>query len=201
MIRPLGPSGPLSPFESLSWSQAIAEVTDALKKAKRLFVLSDLQTGTLAEIMQQFHRSRGIPGQVVFHEAFDYEALRAANGRLFGRSVIPRYRLDQCDFILSFGADFLESWISNVEFAWQFSEMHHRPPDYGGEMVYIGPRLSMTAANADHFVQIPAGQEYRAALAILREVADYGALDCGYRTCRTIGPDAAGLSSAIAYAT
>jgi len=175
---PQGPGGgddaslrPSSPFESLSWSQAIAEVTDALKEAKRLFVVSDLQTGVLAETLQRFHQSRGIPGQVVFHEAFTYEALRAANGRLFGRSVIPRYRLDQCDFILSFGADFLESWISNVEFAWQFSEMHHRPPDYGGDLVYIGPRLSMTAANADHFVQIPAGQEYRAALAILQEVA------------------------------
>ncbi len=169
-VAPLGPLGLLGPFESLSWSQAIAEVRDALKNAKRLFVISDLQTGALAEIIQQFHRSRGIPGQVIFHEAFDYEALRAANGRLFGRPVIPRYRLDQSDFILSFGADFLESWISNVEFAWQFSEMHHQPPDYGGEMVYIGPRLSMTAANADHFLQIPAGQEYNAATAILGEV-------------------------------
>jgi molybdopterin-containing oxidoreductase family iron-sulfur binding subunit len=40
-----------------------------------------------------------------------------------------------------------------------------------GEMAYIGPRLSMTAANADHFVQIPAGREYAVALAILQEVA------------------------------
>ncbi len=173
-VRPLGPSGPLSPFEPLSWSQAIAEVIDALKGAKRLFVVSDLQTGVLAETVQRFHQSRGLPGQVVFHEAFAYEALRAANGRLFGRSVIPRYRLDQCDFILSFGADFLESWISNVEFAWQFSEMHHRPPEYTGEMVYIGPRQSMTAANADHFFQIPAGQEYRVASAILKELASQG---------------------------
>jgi Fe-S-cluster-containing dehydrogenase component len=163
---------PLGPFEPVSWPQAIDGIKQALDQAKRLFVVSDLQTGALAEVMQQFHRSRGIPGQVVFHEAFAYEALRAANARLFGRPVIPRYRLDQCDFILSFGADFLESWISNVEFAWQFSEMHHRPPDYGGDMVYIGPRLSMTAANADHFFQIPAGQEYRLALAILQEVAN-----------------------------
>jgi Fe-S-cluster-containing dehydrogenase component/anaerobic selenocysteine-containing dehydrogenase len=180
-----GEARPLSPFERLSWSQAIAEVADALQNAKRLFVLSDLQTGVLAEIMLRFHRSRRIPGQVVFHEAFTYEALRVANGRLFGRSVIPRYRLDQCDFILSFGADFLESWVSNVEFAWQFSEMHHRSPDYSGELAYIGPRLSMTAANADHFYQVPAGQEYRAALAILREVAKLKGLsiaDLGFRT-------------------
>jgi len=182
-LRRKGPQRPSEPdgradapgsFESLSWSQAIAEAADALQNAKRVFVVSDLQTGALAEIIQRFHHGLGMPGQVVFHEAFAYEALRAADDRLFGRAVIPRYHLDQCDLILSFGADFLESWISNVEFAWQFSEMHHRPPDYDGELVYIGPRLSMTAANADQFFQVPAGQECRIALSVLQEAETLG---------------------------
>ncbi len=164
------PRNPPTTHEPLPWSQALAEVTEALKNAERLFIVSDLQTGTLAEIMQQFHNSLGLPGAVAFYEAFDYEALRAANQRLFGQAAIPRYRLQDCDFLLSFGAEFLEAWISNVEFAWQFARMHHRGPEYRGEMVYVGPKLSMTAANADHFIQIPAGQEYRAATAILQEV-------------------------------
>lgn len=166
-------SGP-DDFESLSWPHAIAEAADAVQNAGRLVIVSDLQTGALAQIMQQFPLAVGVPGQVVFHEAFAYEALRAANGRLFGRSVVPRYRLDQCDLIVSFGADFLESWISNVEFARQFSEMHHRPPAYDGELVYIGPRLSMTAANADEFLLVPAGRQYQVAMALLQEVAILG---------------------------
>jgi Fe-S-cluster-containing dehydrogenase component/anaerobic selenocysteine-containing dehydrogenase len=163
-------SGPLGPFESLSWSDALAAVTGALKNARRLFIVSDLQTGTLAEVMQQFHDALGLPGAVAFYEAFDYEPLRSANQKLFGQAALPRYRLQECDLILSFGAEFLETWMSNVEFAWQFAQMHHRGPEYRGEMVYIGPQLSMTAANADHFVQVSAGQEYRAAAAILEEV-------------------------------
>ncbi len=155
---------------SVPWSQALAEVAEALKNAKRLLIVSDLQTGTLAEIMQQFHSSLGLPGAVAFYEAFDYEPLRAANQKLFGQAAIPRYRLQECDFILSFGAEFLETWISNVEFTWQFAQMHHCGPEYRGELVCVGPKLSMTAANADHFLQIPAGQEYRAAAAILQEV-------------------------------
>jgi anaerobic selenocysteine-containing dehydrogenase/Fe-S-cluster-containing dehydrogenase component len=178
---PQGPKGPknrsdasvrpLGPFEPLAWSQALAEVTEALKKAKRLFLVSDLQTGTLAEIMQQFHQAVGLPGAVAFYETFDYEPLRTANQKLLGQAAIPRYRLQECDFLLSFGAEFLETWISNVEFAWQFAQMHHRGPEYRGQLAYIGPALSMTAANADHYIQIPAGQEYRAAAAILQEVA------------------------------
>jgi Fe-S-cluster-containing dehydrogenase component/anaerobic selenocysteine-containing dehydrogenase len=196
-----------SGFEPVPWAQALDEAARALKKARRLFLVSDLQTGALAEVMQQFHRAVGLPGAVAFYEAFDYEPLRTANEKLFGRAVIPRYRLQECDFILSLGAEFLESWISNVEFAWQFARMHHggpadrgpqsfptqiahrqtpdredparayplppeaERPTFSGEMAYLGPRLSMTAANADYFLQVPAGQESAAALALLQEVA------------------------------
>jgi Fe-S-cluster-containing dehydrogenase component/anaerobic selenocysteine-containing dehydrogenase len=170
-------------FEALPWTAALSEVAEALKTARRLLVVSDLQTGTLAEILQLFHQAVGLPGAVAFYEAFDYEPLRTANQKLFGQAALPRYRLQECDFLLSFGAEFLETWISNVEFAWQFAQMHHHGPDwdpkregwrlgtqYRGEMVSVGPTLSMTAANADHFIQIPAGQEYRTAAAILQEV-------------------------------
>ena len=75
--------------EALSWPQALAGVTETLKNAKRLFLVSDLQTGTLAEIMQQFHRSLGLPGAVAFYEAFDYEPLRTANQKLFGQQFFP----------------------------------------------------------------------------------------------------------------
>jgi molybdopterin-containing oxidoreductase family iron-sulfur binding subunit len=186
-------ANPPSGFEPVSWDGAIEEVAGALKNARRLFIVSDLQTGALAEVMQRFHRAVGLPGQVVFYEAFAYESLRAANQRVFGRPVIPRYRLQECDLMVSFGAEFLETWVSNVEFAWEFAQMHHKElmKDEGrlmiesgrgglnhpsaiinhpSSMVYIGPQLSMTAANADYFLQIPAGQEYRAAIAILREV-------------------------------
>ncbi len=169
-VRPVGSSGP-SGFEAIPWSQAIGETVEALKAARRLFLVSDLQTGALAEVVQQFHRAIGLPGAVVFYEAFDYEPLRLANERLFGRAVLPRYRLVECDLVLSFGAEFLETWLSNVEFAWQFAQMHHRGPDYRGELIYVGPKLSMTAANADHFLPVPAGQEYHAARAILQGVA------------------------------
>jgi Fe-S-cluster-containing dehydrogenase component/anaerobic selenocysteine-containing dehydrogenase len=158
-------------YRPVSWPEAIDGVASVLGKAKRLFLVSDLQTGALAEAMQQFREASGVPGEVVFYEAYAHEALRGVNQRLFGQAVIPRYRLQECDLILSFATDFLESWISDVEYARQFAEMHHRPPEYGGELIYIGPRLSMTAANADQFIQVPAGQEYRAALAILQEAA------------------------------
>jgi molybdopterin-containing oxidoreductase family iron-sulfur binding subunit len=43
-----------------------------------------------------------------------------------------------------------------------------------GLMTYIGPRFSMTAANADDFVQVPAGDEYFVATAMLKEIIEKG---------------------------
>ena len=55
------------------------------------------------------------------YEPLAYEALRQANGEVFGTKAVPAYRIDEADFLISFGADFLETWVSNVQFAGQFA--------------------------------------------------------------------------------
>ena len=58
-----------------------------------LALLSDLQTGALAEVMTEFVRASGSDRQV-FYDPFNYEALRAAHGKVFGLPVVPYYRLE-----------------------------------------------------------------------------------------------------------
>jgi len=36
--------------------------------------------------------------------------------------------MDQADVLLSFGAEFLETWLSPVEYAWKFKSMHATAP-------------------------------------------------------------------------
>ncbi len=86
----------------------------------------------------------------------------------------PSYDLESCEFIISFGADFLETWISPVEYARQFAQMHSLRDGKIGRMVYVGPRLSMTAANADDFLMVAPGAEHEIALAMLHVMLDEG---------------------------
>ena len=44
-----------------------------------------------------------------------------ANKISFGKQVIPDYRFDKADLIVSFGADFLGTWLSPIEYTKQFS--------------------------------------------------------------------------------
>ncbi|ACM19227.1 menaquinol oxidoreductase complex ACIII, molybdopterin-binding-like and iron-sulfur cluster-binding subunit ActB [Geotalea daltonii FRC-32] len=158
--------------EAVGWHDAIAAIGSRLKAGGRVALMSSLQTGSLAEVMKHFAAAFG-SDRLLFYEAFSYEPLKAAHGEVFGLPLVPRYQIQECELIVSFAADFLESWISPVSFASQFGEMHgYRNNRVMNRMVYIGPRLSMTAANADEFMQVPPGAERLVALKMLRIILE-----------------------------
>ncbi len=85
-------------------------------------LISNLQTGSLAGVMDEF--AAGYNQKPLYYEAFNYEAMRKANAEMVGQPLIPKYNLEESDLIISFGADFLETWLSPVEYAGQFSTFH-----------------------------------------------------------------------------
>ncbi|TGU74740.1 4Fe-4S dicluster domain-containing protein [Geomonas terrae] len=157
-----------------SWDEALDAISSRLRSGGKVAILSSLQTGALADLMKRFAAAFG-SNRLLFYEAFNYEALRAAHQRVFGLPVIPRYDLENSDFILSFAADFLETWVSPVSYARQFAAMHgYRDEAPPNRMAYVGPRLSMTASNADHFLQVAPGELRLVAAALLKIIMDRG---------------------------
>ncbi len=160
------------PAAGTGWQRVLEALPpQLLRDGGRVFVISRPETGSLAAVMDGFARAFG--GRALFWDPFGHEPLLRAHQAVFGQAAIPRPRLDQCDFLLGFGAEFLETWVSNVELTRRFTAMHART-DAPGRYVHVGPRLSMTAANADLFVQVPAGNEADVALAVLKVVLDQG---------------------------
>jgi anaerobic selenocysteine-containing dehydrogenase/Fe-S-cluster-containing dehydrogenase component len=156
------------------WATAISDISGKLQAAGgRAVVLSGLETGALAEVMDRFAAAFGSK-TALYYEAFNYETLRAAHGTIFGQPVVPYYKLEECQFILSLGTDFLETWVSPVQFAYEFSQMHSYKDGGMGRFAYVGPRLSMTAASADYHLKVAPGGERRIAFAILRSMAGHG---------------------------
>ena len=156
------------------WSAGLEATGRRVREAGgRVAILSDLQTGALSEIMREFVRAAGSE-RLLFYEPLNAEALRAAHDRVFGLPVVPDYRLESCDFIVSFAADFLETWISPVQFAGAFADSHSYSDGRRGRLAYVGPRLSMTAANADDVLLVRPGAERWIALGMLRVILDRG---------------------------
>ncbi|MEI7835059.1 MAG: molybdopterin-dependent oxidoreductase, partial [Planctomycetota bacterium] len=172
--QPLGrPGGRAAALVPQSWSTALDIVGKALAAAGgRVAVMSDLQTGTLADIMERFTAALG--RQMILYEPFNYESVRVATEKVFGEPHIPHFHLASSKMIVSLGADFLETWIDPVRFTREFAEMHSPGKDGPGRMVYVGPRLSMTAANADDFIQVRPGEEGLIGLAMADTIVRRG---------------------------
>jgi len=170
-------------FEPVSWDDAIARLADQLKQAQgRVAVLSGAGRGTFSDLLQAWAAALG--GRVTRWEPFDHEAMRLANRQVFGRDELPAHDFASARYILSFGADFLESWLAPVENQRGFAESH----GFHGDMakhVYVGPRRSLTGLNADEWHATAPGSEAALALAMAHVVlAEGGRVPTGAASLR-----------------
>lgn len=66
----------------------------------------------------------------------------------------------------------LETWVSNVEYARRFAAFHAPKGDQKNFFVFVGPRNSRTAANADLWVSVAPGDGFLIALGVLQVILD-----------------------------
>ena len=165
-------------FEPISWEEAeafLAERIQALRqagRADRLHFLTDAAAGSIDRLVAAWMETLGSPNRLIY-ESFDLEPLREANRLTFGTAEIPSYELDRADLIVSFGAGFLETWTSPVQYARQFSRSHSFGDGRKGRFIHVSPRRSLTGSNADQWVPIRPASAMLVALAMTRElVAD-----------------------------
>jgi anaerobic selenocysteine-containing dehydrogenase/Fe-S-cluster-containing dehydrogenase component len=164
-------------WEPISWDQGENILVERLTRQQgagrpsRVAFMTDLITGSMKDLVGRFLLGMGSARHVIY-EPFAYESLRSANRIAFGSEGIPAYRIDRADFLISFNAGFLETWLSNVEYACQFASFRAPREGKKGFFVHVGPRHSLTAASADHQVMVRPGDEYLVALGLLRALLE-----------------------------
>ncbi len=168
--------GPNGAWQTLSWDDAIARLQARVGEArgKGIVFLTGLESGSFGELVDSWMKELG--GRHVTFEPFAFEALREGNRLAFGTATIPWYDFANARYILSFGADFMETWLSPVGYQNGFTRAHAFASGRDGSMakfVYVGPRLGLTAMSADEWIAVAPGTEGALALAmaqvILRE--------------------------------
>ncbi|MBW8773385.1 MAG: hypothetical protein JF590_08870, partial [Gemmatimonadetes bacterium] len=123
-------------FKQIEWPAAIAMLVEKLKGANgKLAVLSGQGAGTFDGLLEGWTRAQG--GSLTRWEPFGHEALRLASQRVFGRDELPMHDFAAAKHIVSFGADFLETWGTPVEQQRGFAQSHGFTQGPTAKFVYV----------------------------------------------------------------
>src|SRR5438093_4096146 len=160
-------------FEDIDWDGALQRLAAKVREAqgKGIVFLTGAEQSTFGDLVDEWMKQVG--GRRISYEAFGFEALRAGNRIAFGTGTLPTYDFANPKYVLSFGADFLDTWLSPVEFQNGFARAHAfdagRPASMA-KFVYVGPRLSLTGMNADEWIAAKPGTEGVLALAMAQVI-------------------------------
>src|SRR3989338_7730556 len=102
----------------IDWKTADEEIGNALRRVqqegKEVVVLSGtLVSPSTQKLIQEF-LAQFPKGRHVVYEGIAPEEIAIASEQTYGQRIIPRYRFDLAQMVLSFGADFLGTWLSPV---------------------------------------------------------------------------------------
>ncbi len=180
-----------------SWDEAEAALAAALGAArtrspKGIRMLTRPEPGAAGVVQREFMAKLGCgPEQRVVLEPFDHASLREAGRLLFGRAELPAFDLGRARTVVSFGADFVETWLSPVELARQLASGRGKVGVERTRLVWVGPRLCLTGVGADRWLSVRAGGEPWVAVSLLRFLCDPA------NAVGSLAPEAAALFAAL----
>ena len=158
-------------WDRISWDAAERALVDGLASARGNAVfLTGSSSGTLNELIDAWCVAMGV--ERVRFDVFGLEAVRTASRLVYGSEGIPRHDLAAAEVVVTFGADFMETWGSTVDYTHGFVQGHAYQDGRRGRLIAVGPHLSLTGLSADDWLAARAGTEHLVALAMARIVAE-----------------------------
>jgi molybdopterin-containing oxidoreductase family iron-sulfur binding subunit len=146
---------PLQGSQVAAWSevdQAIARQLNTVRTEKGAvrFLTGPIVSPATQRGLNRFLATFADARHVV-HDPLSCSAISEAHRRTHGVRLLPHFRLDKAEVIISFDADFLGTWISPVEFtaAYQAGRRLEGPAPHSSYHVQFESRLSLTGAKAD----------------------------------------------------
>ncbi len=169
--------GPRFKGKKTSWDDADKAIATALKSLADknepvVLLASSLISPSTKSVIDQFIGA--YPNvKLVQYDSVSASGMLSANLKSFGQRAIPDYRFDQLNVVVSFGADFLGTWLSPVEYTKQYTSK--RKLDEGQRDMLrhyqFESAMSLTGSNADVRFPIKPSEEGGVVLALYNAIA------------------------------
>lgn len=158
-------------WDKISWDDAEQRVYNAIAANRgRTVMLTQTFTGTLDKLIDDWCTAMGV--ERVRYDTFAWEPIRAGYRAILGSDAVPVHDFANADVVVTFGADFLETWISPIDYANGWVRSHSYAEGQRGKLISVTPHQSLTDMNSDEWLNIRPGTEHVAALAIARIITE-----------------------------
>jgi len=158
-------------FTDMDWDAAIGVVGKALAGGD-FAILLGTAPDHLFVLAGELSKAYAAAAPLRFSALAVFEAratLGEAARAIFGKPDNLFFDLSNADLVFSFGANFLETWLSPVAYTREFANMRRAKRGY---LVQFEPRMSQTAAKADEWIPVRPGTEGLVALALGKLAAE-----------------------------
>ncbi len=166
-------------FAPLYWEEALTFLGDRLRDVStgKVAFLGGNTSSHLWTLASLFMDALDAPPPLAYSLGGALEgrqALARASQQLFDSPSLPVFDIANSDVVFSFGANFLETWLSPVYYSRAYGQMRRGQLGKRGYLVQFEPRLSSTAACADEWVPVRPGTEGLVALALGQIMVEEG---------------------------
>ena len=139
--------------QSSTWkavdSYVIKELRKIRDKGKEIVILTGTVTSPSLEFtLKKFKKKFKTVSHVQMDE-YSYSAILDAHEKNYGQRILPKYRFDKADLIVSIDADFLGSWVSPIQFTKDFRKNRNLDEKKISKLIQIESRMSITGSKAD----------------------------------------------------
>jgi molybdopterin-containing oxidoreductase family iron-sulfur binding subunit len=162
-----------------SWDKVDAEVIAGLDKiasegGEIRIVSSSIYSPSTKKAIATF-TSKYPTAKLVQYDAISSYGILKANQKTFGKYAIPSYDFSKAEVIVSFGADFLGTWVSPVEFSRQYAETRKLSATKKtmSRHYQVETALSLTGSNADYRVAVKPSEEGLVVAELYNKLSSY----------------------------
>ena len=157
----------------MSWGDLDSKIKGQIQLGGSIRIIANTNMSPTADKVISEFVAKYPNSSIVEYDPVSSAAMLAANEQCFGVRGIPNYKFDKADVIVSFGADFLGTWISPVEYARDYAK--NRKITSGKAKMsrhfQIESHMSLTGSNADNRILVKPSEQGAAICALYNEVA------------------------------
>ncbi|MDF1866945.1 MAG: TAT-variant-translocated molybdopterin oxidoreductase, partial [Saprospiraceae bacterium] len=159
-------------WEAVNWADLDKAVMGGIGSNARIVMNTNMSPTAHKAVMDFVAKYPG--AKTVTYDPVSSSAILQANEASFGQKTIPNYKFNKAEVIVSFGADFLGTWISPVEYAKDYASGRKIKGVKGAKMsrhIQVEGSMTLTGSNADNRVLVKPSEMGAAIATLYNEIA------------------------------